>query len=122
MGKGKLKADKNNRRFFGKISNYEDRYDTDKEGNKVLVRTAKEEQAFEKRHLKAYLKGDTQFKHGDYKDYYGIKRPLIFNTATEEYNADTLKTEKELNTNIEVKTTDEEEKDNTIQEDDSTNI
>lgn len=74
------------RKFFGKTEGFKDHYNDKGE----IIRTAKEEQAFEKAHLKAYLKGRTNFQFGSHRDHFGIRRPNIFKVATEEYNSDKL--------------------------------
>lgn len=100
-----LKGKQPTRKFYGKTKDFKDHYEKDKDGNEVLVRTAKEEEAFEKAHLKTYLKGATQFKFGEYRDAFGTRRPYMFAVATEPYNQEN-----------------EEEKKDTIQEDNNTNI
>ena len=56
------------RKFLGKVSNFEN----------------KEERNFEKAHLKAYLKGHTNFRHG-FHEIKGLRMPKWHNVKQEIY-------------------------------------
>ena len=58
-----IEIKKTKRSFGGKIDNFSD----------------KQEQAFEKKHLKAYLNGDKKFRHGFFTDMEtGTRQPAWF--------------------------------------------
>lgn len=61
------------RKFLGRVKNFYQEKCTLPTGE-ILSRESKEDKDFQKKHLKAYLKGNERFRHGYYIDENGIKQ------------------------------------------------